>query len=304
MFTMMNNARLNVGVQGLAIAERAYQKALNFAKERKQGKSISTKETSVEIIRHPDVKRMLMEMKSQIEAMRGLAIMTGEMIDYYKKFPNTPEGKNYQLLSNLLTPIIKSWCTDQSVYLTSIGIQVHGGMGFIEDTGATQYFRDSRILPIYEGTNGIQALDLLGRKISLDNGRAFNKLVILIDETINECNISKNKSICSIGSNLAIALENLKICCNWLIDTYASNPEQAAAGATPFLNMFGWVLGGWVMAISSVKSQIFLNKKTDDSFYLNKIKTAQFFSDTYLPLASAQKSTILNSHKSINIVNQ
>ena len=129
MFTMMNNARLNVGVQGIAIAERAYQKALHFSKNRKQGSSLSSeKKETVDIIKHPDVKRMLLEMKSQIEAMRALAIITGEMIDYHKKFPNTLEGKNNLMMLNLLTPVIKSWCTDQSVSLTSIGIQVHGGM--------------------------------------------------------------------------------------------------------------------------------------------------------------------------------
>ncbi len=303
MFTMMNNARLNVGVQGLAIAERAYQKALNFAKERKQGKSISTNKTSVEIINHPDVKRMLMEMKSQVEAMRGLAIMTGEMIDYQKKFPSTTEGKDKSLLANLLTPIVKSWCTDQSVYLTSLGLQVHGGMGFIEDTGAAQYFRDSRILPIYEGTNGIQALDLLGRKIFLDNGRTFDKVIFEIEDTISKCILSKNIDINSIGNNLTLAKDNLKVSCNWLKEVYENHPQKAAAGATPFLNMFGWILGGWVMANSSLKSQEVLKKKSDDVFFINKIKTALFFSDTYLPLASAQKSTILNSHKTINIIN-
>ena len=132
MFTMMNNARLNVGVQGLAISERAYQKALGFSKERIQGYSLNKNiKGPVEIIKHPDVKRMLMEMKSQTEAMRGLAITTGNFIDKYKKLPNSPEGKECLFISNLLTPIVKAWCTDQSIYITSLGVQVHGGMGFI-----------------------------------------------------------------------------------------------------------------------------------------------------------------------------
>ena len=303
MFTMMNNARLNVGIQGIAISERAYQKALNFAKERKQGKSISKNESSTEIINHPDVKRMLMEMKSQIEAMRGLALITGEMIDYYKKFPFTEEGKNNGIISDLLTPVVKAWCTDQSVYLTSLGIQIHGGMGFIEDTGAAQYFRDSRILPIYEGTNGIQALDLLGRKLFLDQGKAFNQIVNRIEKTIVLCKKSSNKDINIISKNLSIAMDSLKESCNWLISVYSKDQQMAASGATPFLNMFGWSLGGWVLALSALKSEKLLYREKNSIFAKNKIKTALFYATTYLPIASSHQDTILNSHKSINIIN-
>ena len=142
MFTMMNNARLNVGVQGLAISERAYQKALSFSKERIQGYSLNKNIIgTVEIIKHPDVKRMLMEMKSQTEAMRGLAITTGNFIDKYKNFPNSPEGKECLFISNLLTPIVKAWCTDQSIYITSLGVQIHGGMGFTDLLGLHYWFK-------------------------------------------------------------------------------------------------------------------------------------------------------------------
>ncbi len=303
MFTMMNNARLNVGVQGIAIAERAYQKALHFSKNRKQGSSLSSeKKETVDIIKHPDVKRMLMEMKSQIEAMRALAIITGEMIDYHKKFPNTLEGKNNLMMLNLLTPVIKSWCTDQSVSLTSIGIQVHGGMGFIEDTGAAQYLRDSRILPIYEGTNGIQALDLLRRKIFQENGKTFDNIIVLMEETIKKGIVQNKKSLLEMCKKLEFTKNKLKESCDWLRETYLADPEKAASGATPFLNMFGWTLGGWIMLKSAIIASSLL-EENENNFLKEKIQTASFFCDTYLPTAASLQSTIINSYKSLSVIN-
>ncbi|PPR27172.1 MAG: hypothetical protein CFH34_00449, partial [Alphaproteobacteria bacterium MarineAlpha9_Bin4] len=303
MFTMMNNARLNVGVQGIAIAERAYQKALSFSKERKQGFSLDTENKEiVKIIDHPDVKRMLMEMKSQIEAMRGLAVITGETIDYSKKFSNTEEGKNYLNLSSLLTPIVKAWCTDQAVQITSLGIQVHGGMGFIEDTGAAQYFRDSRILPIYEGTNGIQALDLLKRKLSLENGKTFKKLLEKIRKDSDLCKNNPLDDIVEMGLILNSSIDSLEIAAKWLVEELNKNPKNAAAGATPFLNMFGWILGGWVMCKSSLNAASDETNNLSDQFYKDKIKTSLFFCTTYLPSASSLLSTVKNSYKTINTI--
>ena len=298
MFTMMNNARLNVGVQGIAIAERAYQKALSFAKERRQGFSLnkSSKEP-VKIIEHPDVKRMLMEMKSQVEAMRGLAVFTGETIDYAKQYANTKEGNKYLNLVSLLTPIVKSWCTDQSVFITSLGVQVHGGMGFIEDTGAAQYYRDSRILPIYEGTNGIQALDLLKRKLFLENGKTFERLLKKIRGDVKEYINCKNSEIVTMGNLLESCIKSIESSACWLREELGENPENAAAGATPFLNMFGWTLGGWIMCKSSLNS--FNNKSLDDEFCKEKIDTALFFCTTYLPLATSLSSTIKYSCKTL-----
>ena len=296
MFTMMNNARLNVGVQGLAISERAYQKALSFSKERIQGYSLNKNITGpVEIIKHPDVKRMLMEMKSQTEAMRGLAITTGNFIDKYKNFPNSPEGKECLFISNLLTPIVKAWCTDQSIYITSLGVQVHGGMGFIEDTGAAQYYRDCRILAIYEGTNGIQALDLLRRKLFQENGETYKKVLQIIRNTAELAIKSENKSLKEMGELLFKSLDIIEDCSVWLIDKYEENPEISAAGATPFLNMFGWVLGGWVMVDSANKAQLIILKDKNNKFAKEKINTASFFCNTYLPLASSLQNTIKKS---------
>ena len=296
MFTMMNNARLNVGVQGLAISERAYQKALSFSKERIQGYSLNKNITGpVEIIKHPDVKRMLMEMKSQTEAMRGLAITTGNFIDKYKNFPNSPEGKECLFISNLLTPIVKAWCTDQSIYITSLGVQVHGGMGFIEDTGAAQYYRDCRILAIYEGTNGIQALDLLRRKLFQENGETYKKVLQIIKNTAELAIKSENNNLKEMGELLFKNLDIIEDCSAWLIDKYEENPEISAAGATPFLNMFGWVLGGWVMVDSANKAQLIILKDKNNKFAKEKINTANFFCNTYLPLASSLQNTIKKS---------
>ena len=296
MFTMMNNARLNVGVQGLAISERAYQKALSFSKERIQGYSLNKNITGpVEIIKHPDVKRMLMEMKSQTEAMRGLAITTGNFIDKYKNFPNSPEGKECLFISNLLTPIVKAWCTEQSIYITSLGVQVHGGMGFIEDTGAAQYYRDCRILAIYEGTNGIQALDLLRRKLFQENGETYKKVLQIIKNTAELAIKSENNNLREMGELLFKSLDIIEDCSVWLIDKYEENPEISAAGATPFLNMFGWVLGGWVMLDSANKAQLLILKDKNHKFAKEKINTASFFCNTYLPLASSLQNTIKKS---------
>ena len=300
MFTMMNNARLNVGVQGIAISERSYQKALSFAKERKQGNSLNRNISgSIEIIKHPDVKRMLMEMKSQIEAMRGLAIVTGEMLDYYKNFSDTEEGKSKLFISNLLTPIVKAWCTDQSVHITSIGIQVHGGMGFIEDTGAAQYYRESRILPIYEGTNGIQALDLLRRKLFQENGNTNKKVLSMINKTILETVDIKDDDLSSMGELLLTSKNTLERCSEWLMDTYLKNPEKAASGATPFLNMYGWILGGWIMTRSAIKAKDILRNDPENKFAKEKVNTSLFFCNSYLPTANALEYTIKSSYKSL-----
>ena len=300
MFTMMNNARLGVGVQGIAISERAFQKAFSFAKERKQGTSLNKKiPGSVEIIKHPDVKRMLMEMKSQIEAMRGLAIVTGEMLDYYKNFSDTAEGKEKLFMSNLLTPIVKAWCTDQSVHITSLGIQVHGGMGFIEDTGAAQYFRESRILPIYEGTNGIQALDLLRRKLFQENGNTNKKILEIINKTALAAIDIDDDDIKAIGKLLLNSKNTLEECSVWLMSLYKENPEMAASAATPFLNMYGWTLGGWIMTKSAIKAKAIIKNDPKNKFAVEKINTSIFFCKSYLPVANALESTIKSSYKSI-----
>ncbi len=304
MFAMMNNARLNVGLQGVAIAERAYQKALSFSHERMQGTSVENSSSEiVNIIKHPDVKRMLMEMKSQIEAMRGLTIIGAEALDLSLNHPDEELATNNHKLISLLTPVIKSWCTDQAVIIASLGVQVHGGMGFIEDTGAAQYYRDARILPIYEGTNGIQALDLLRRKLPADDGKIFDDLILKVLKTSEECIKSKNEEIKKIGKNLKSCTTNLLEAAKWLKYNIKNDFKTSAAGATPFCNMLGWTLGGWVLARSALKSLKLIEENKNILFSKAKIETASFYSSTYLPMASAMKSTILESYKYINTIN-
>ena len=169
-------------------------------------------------------------------------------------------------------------------------------MGFIEDTGAAQYFRDSRILPIYEGTNGIQALDLLRRKLFQENGKTFKNVIQIIEKTITECKVIDNVEMISICNLLKKSLKVLEDCGLWLTQSYIENPEKAAAGATPFISMFGWILGGWVMVNSAYKCNLILSKKTNDKFSKEKINTAIFYCKTYLPIAVSLESTIKNSY--------
>jgi len=231
--------------------------------------------------------------------MRGLTIITGNLIDKYKNFGNSSKGKDSLFISNLLTPIVKAWCTDQSVYITSLGVQVHGGMGFIEDTGAAQYFRDSRILPIYEGTNGIQALDLLRRKLFQENGSTYKKIIDIIRNDADMSKENRDEELKNIGNLLLEALQALESCCLWLVETYKKDPEKAASGATPFMNMFGWILGGWVMVRSALEASNMLQTDSNDKFAKDKINTAIFYCNTYLPTACSIKHTIMKSYFSL-----
>src|SRR3954468_23160347 len=183
MFIMMNNARLAVGIQGLAVAERAYQHAVAYARQRVQGTPVD-RSKGAPILHHPDVRRNLLTMRALTEAMRGLVLYTAGALDRAKRHPDEKERVRNQALTDLLIPIVKAWCTDQGVRVASIGVQVYGGVGFIEETGAAQYFRDSRIAPIYEGTNGIQAMDLLGRKLLRDQGKAMQGLIAEISASL------------------------------------------------------------------------------------------------------------------------
>jgi alkylation response protein AidB-like acyl-CoA dehydrogenase len=247
MFTMMNAARLQVGVQGVAIAERAYQQALRFARERKQGRSNwpqtrAEGAASAPIYDHPDVRKTLGLMKARIEAGRGLCLSTAVAADLAAHAPDAALRAKAKRREEILTPIAKAWSTDMGVSVASAGIQVHGGMGFIEDTGAAQHYRDARILPIYEGTNGIQAADLAGRKLGLENGLALGELIADIRTTIPQ-----------LGADLWVFSHRLEDGCaamekagEWLIAKRGT--PDAAAGATVFLQLCGDVCGGWMLA--------------------------------------------------------
>jgi 3-(methylthio)propanoyl-CoA dehydrogenase len=303
MFTMMNNARLNVGIQGVSIAERAYQQALNFSLSRQQGNSIDDSKTgTVAIIDHPDVQRMLMDMKSRIEAMRALSLFTAYELDLSKNALASEDRKKAQENLDLLTPIVKAWCTDQGVLIASTGVQVHGGMGFIEETGAAQHYRDARILPIYEGTNGIQALDLLKRKLTIDNGNVFKRFLNDMRNDVIECTNMQEEKLLEIGNKVNYALDILEDTSNELLSMWKINKRNAAAGATTFLEMCGNIFGGWMMAKSALKASVLLKKNENDKFLNAKIETAYFYINTTLESSLSLKNVVTNTHKNVDSI--
>ena len=246
MFTMMNHARVNVGLEGVGIAERAYQQARAYALDRVQGRTAT--KGSKTIIGHPDVRRMLLDMKCRIEAMRSLAYFAAGQMDRAAGHPDAQERLRSQVLVELLTPIVKGWCTENALGITSDGIQVHGGMGFIEETGAAQYLRDARITTIYEGTTGIQANDLIGRKLAREGGITMKALQGVIDGDVRRLLGAQDQRLTAMGLALQAGLQSLAAAADWLLLHSAHSPAQAAAGAVPFLKLAGTVIGGWLMA--------------------------------------------------------
>jgi 3-(methylthio)propanoyl-CoA dehydrogenase len=285
MFTMMNLARLSVGVQGLAIAERAYQDALRYAQERTQGRAIGASAgESSPIVEHLDVRRMLLTMKAYIEAMRAMLYTNAVSIDLARQNPDWAGREARRELVDLLTPISKAWCTDLGVELASVGLQVHGGMGYVEETGVAQYLRDSRIAPIYEGTNGIQAIDLVIRKVPMRGGGAVKDLLAQIEALDRELS-SAGPELAGVRSALANGLGALREATDWIISRGLAEPNDALAGATPYLRMFGLVIGGWLMARSALAASRMLSYAggSDAVFLQEKIGTARFYTEQLLP---------------------
>ena len=302
MFTMMNQARLAVGLEGLDVTDRAYQQALEYALERRQGRRSDTpKGESALIIEHPDVRRMLMTMKAYIEAMRCLIYLNAKAIDIALSHPEESERERGKELTNLLTPLSKGWCTDLGNELTSLGIQIHGGMGFVEETGAAQHYRDIRIAGIYEGTNGIQAIDLVGRKLSMRNGEVVNELLGEIDDTISD--LSDN-NLSEIGDSLRQATGSLKAASIWLLQNGGGSNDEGLAGATPYLRMFGTTVGGWLMAKSALKAQSLLSESSDNKDFLEaKIETATFYAQQLLPQVSGLLPSVTSGAHSLFAIN-
>jgi alkylation response protein AidB-like acyl-CoA dehydrogenase len=294
MFTMMNNARLNVGLQGVAIAERAYQQARDYARTRVQGRPLgATGSGPWPIVHHPDVRRMLLAMKAQTEALRGLAYLAAASIDRARRHTDPAERLAQQRRADLLIPVVKAWCTDTGVEIASTGVQVHGGMGYIEETGAAQHFRDSRIAPIYEGTNGIQANDLVGRKLMRDEGEAVHALIAQMREVLPALEAHAGDDLATIREHLVPALEALKHATDRLLSIGSGDPAAASAGAVPYLKLFGTVAGGWLMARAALAAQAYLAAGTGDlAFYEAKIVTARFYAEQFLPGAAALVSAV------------
>ena len=290
MFTMMNNARLAVGLQGVAIAERAYQQARQYAHDRVQGRAMdpSKGKDGVAIVHHPDVRRMLLSMKSQTQAMRRLSYYTALQQDLAKRSPEESVREAAQFRVDLLTPMVKAWCTDLGVEIASLGVQIHGGMGFIEETGAAQHYRDARILPIYEGTNGIQANDLLGRKLKRDDGAAARTLLQEITEDAARLSAHTHKDIARLGAPLAAAAAATQEATDWLLSRLKADPVDAAAGAVPYLRLFATTIAGWLMAKGARAATDSAEPAVSEHFADSQRRTARFFSDQFVGPASAQ----------------
>jgi acyl-CoA dehydrogenase len=296
MFTMMNFARLEVGIEGLAIAERAYQRALDYARQRVQGREIGARGGErVTIVHHPDVRRMLMTMKAQVEAMRALAVAACTELDLAHRHPEREQRLRHQSLFDLLTPIVKGWCTEQCVEIASLGVQVHGGMGFVEETGAAQHLRDARITSIYEGTTGIQANDLIGRKLAAEKGVTAKAVIAEMRAFGDSLADVDHPALNVIRRSLADGVAALTEASDWLLETYPRDPKAAAAGSVPYLKLWGIVAGGWQMARAALIAKQRLDAGSGEyDFYRAKLGTARFYAEHVLPLAQAHKHAIVH----------
>ena len=281
MFTMMNNARLAVGLEGVAVAERAYQQARDFAQERVQGTTPTSGGEAVTIIHHPDVRRMLLSMRAQTEATRALAYFVAAGIDKAKRHPDADERRRNQALVDLLIPVVKGWSSDVGIDVANTGVQVHGGMGFIEETGAAQHLRDVRITAIYEGTNGIQAADLVGRKVGRDGGTAAKALIG--EMRLGLASLSADAEMEVIGRRLGAGIDALETATDWLVETIADDADAVAAGAAHYMRLVGIVAGGWLMAKAAATANVKLAAGEGDPRYLKgKVVTTRFFADHIL----------------------
>jgi len=290
MFTMMNHARLEVGMQGVGISERAYQRALAYAKERVQGNVPGINER-VTIIHHPDVRRMLMQMRALTEASRSLAYVSAGEYDRAHKETAEEARAKHQRRVDLLTPVAKAWSTEMSQEVTTLGVQIHGGMGFIEETGAAQHMRDARILTIYEGTTGIQALDLMGRKIMRDKGMALAELIADLHRFKSEME-SMGDELSAISEPFARSLKTLEDLSEWFLQNTANEPDLAGAISVNYLMLLGNIVCSWLMAKSALVARQKLKAGADDEFYRNKIKTAIFFAEHILPRCEGLKYAV------------
>ena len=295
MFIMMNLARFAVGMEGLAISERAYQQALAFAKERVQSRDVAGGGKAVTIIHHPDVRRMLMSMKSQTEAMRALAYVVAAAVDKSLRHPDKEERTRNQAFVDLMIPIVKGWFTETGIDVASTGIQVHGGMGFIEETGAAQHLRDARITTIYEGTTGIQANDLIGRKVAREGGATAKEVIAVMRAVEAELGKAAGEDMAAAREAFSAALTAAEECVSWMVITYGNDIKAAHAGAVPFLKLMGIVCGGWQMARAALVARQRLSEgKGNKSFYEAKIKTARFYADHVLTQAPGLRNAIVH----------
>jgi alkylation response protein AidB-like acyl-CoA dehydrogenase len=291
MFTMMNEARQNVGLQGLAVTERSYQQALAWAKDRLQG---TRKDGSrYPIVEFPDVRRMLLMMKAGAEAMRALAYMASAEADRARGAADEAASARHHARVELYTPIVKGWMTELAQELTSLGVQIHGGMGYVEETGSAQHFRDARITTIYEGTTGIQANDLVGRKILMDGGESLGVLLDEIEQTASE--LGEHADLADLGAALAGAVDEARSATRWLLENAPKDPLAAGSAGVNLLLELGYLCGGWLMGQSALRASSLLDAGGGDRAFLEaKRVTARFYFEHLLPRAAACNAAALS----------
>jgi alkylation response protein AidB-like acyl-CoA dehydrogenase len=286
MFSMMNHARLAVGHQGVAISERAYQQALDYASQRVQGAVVGI-EGRAPIINHPDVKRMLMQMRALTEAGRAMSLFTIAAEDCASHHQDNSERARNAQMVEIMTPLVKGWCTEMAMESTSLGVQVHGGMGFIEETGAAQHMRDARILPIYEGTNGIQALDFIGRKCIRDKGTGIQQLIAQIEYSLDNLS-TQSEPISRLQAGLKKTIDQ----CQLALDHVLENQHKASFVAYQFMMLFGNSIAYWQLLILACAAHSKIDEGDTDKFLSQKIATAQFFNTQILPRNQAYLEAI------------
>ncbi len=306
MFIMMNAARFAVGMEGVAISERAYQRAVAYARDRIQSREVGgSGSASVAIIKHPDVRRMLMSMRAQTEATRALAYVVAAATDVAHHHPDEKERRRQQAFVDLMIPIVKGWSTETGIEVATTGVQVHGGMGFIEETGAAQHLRDARITTIYEGTTGIQANDLIGRKLGRDGGLTAKAILAEMRSTQEALAKAGGDDLAAIGRGLASAARAADESVDWFVATSARDVRAAFAGAVPFLKLMGITAGGWQMGRAALAAHRKLQAGQGDAeFYRAKIATARFFADHFMSQTSGLRDAITQGAASVMALNE
>ncbi len=301
MFIMMNLARFSIGVQGIGVADRAYQHALAYAKERTQSKDLAVKDpTPVTIIHHPDVRRLLMTSKAQIEAMRALALVLASAMDHAHANPDAAVRAEREAFVELMTPVVKGWSTENSVEITSNALQVFGGMGFVEETGAAQYYRDARITTIYEGTTAIQANALVGRALLRDKTGTVASIIASMHTTAEHLAVSNDGNVKAIHPHFVTAIDALDVASKHLIATAPTALKDAFAGSVPYLMLWGTVAGGWQMARAAIAA----SKNASDEFNAAKIVTSRYYAEHILTRAYHLRAEIIEGGATVNALEE
>jgi hypothetical protein len=292
MFIMMNAARFAVGMQGVAVADRAYQKAVSYARDRVQSRAVEGSPGPVSIIHHPDVRRMLMTMRALTEGARALGYVAAAAFDQAHADPDPVAAAEARTFYEFLVPIVKGFSTEMSLEVTSLGVQIHGGMGFIEETGAAQYYRDARILTIYEGTTAIQANDLIGRKTARDGGRSALAILARVRATVSE--LKQSETLAAIATRLEQACDSLEGAIAFIAGAAKSDPRAVYAGSVPYLMLSGVVLSGWQMGRAALAATHQLAAGQGDATFLRtKLGTARFFADHILTRANGLAESVV-----------